>query len=95
MNTDSLAKCSSYFSSIMFGSIWNRSSENYKIPKKKTITLRYGLIIKKKIPRFEFWILVYTQNRKLGNLRKFYLLTFLVVYETQNQKNNPKEKTLT
>ena len=93
MNTDNLAQCSSYFSSIMFGSIWNRSSENYKIPKKKTITLRYGLIIKKKIPRFEFWILVYTQNRKLGNLRKFYLLTFLVVYETQNEKNDLKEKT--
>ena len=95
MNTDSLAKCSSYFSSIMFGSIWNRSSENYKIPKKKTITLRCGLIIKKKFPRFEFWILVYTQNRKLGNLGKFYLLKFLVVYETQNQKNDLKEKTLT
>ena len=50
---------------------------------------------KKKIPRFEFWILVYTQNRKLGNLGKFYLLKFLVVYETQNEKNDLKEKTLT
>ena len=93
MNTDNLAQCSSYFSSIMFGSIWNRSSENYKIPKKKTITLRYGLIIKKKIPRFEFWILVYTQNRKLGNLGKFYLLKFLRVDGTQNKKNDLKEKT--
>ena len=36
-----------------------------------------------------------TQNRKLGNLGKFHLLKFLVVYETQNQKNDLKEKTLT
>ena len=43
----------------------------------------------------EFSILAYTQNRKLGNLGKFYLLKFLVVYETQNQKNVLKEKTLT
>ena len=43
----------------------------------------------------EFLILAYTQNIKLRNLWKFYLLKFLVVYETQNQKNNPKEKTLT
>ena len=40
----------------------------------------------------EFLILAYTQNRKLGNLGKFYLLKFLVVYETRNQKNNLKEK---
>ena len=40
----------------------------------------------------EFLILAYTQNRKLGNLGKFYLLKFLVVYETRNKKNNLKEK---
>ena len=81
MNTDSLDQCSFYFSSIMLGSIWNRSSKNYKIPKKKeTITLRCGFN---------------TQNRKLGNLGKFYLLKFLVVYGTQNQKNDLKEKTST
>ena len=40
----------------------------------------------------EFSILVYTQNRKLGNLGKFYLLQFLVICETQNQKNDLKEK---
>ena len=87
MNTDNLAQCSSYFSSIMFGSIWNRSSENYKIPKKKkTIKLRCGLIRKKNSEVSEFSILAYTQNWKLGNLGKFYLLKCLVVYETQIQK---------
>ena len=40
----------------------------------------------------EFLILAYTQNRKLGNLGKFYLLKFLVVYETRNKKINLKEK---
>ena len=30
----------------------------------------------------EFSILAYPQNRKLGNLGKFYLLKFLVVYQT-------------
>ena len=59
----------------MFGSIWNRSSKNYKIPKKKENIQN-------------------TQNRKLGNLGKFYLLKFLPIYETQNQKNDLKEKTL-
>ena len=43
----------------------------------------------------EFSILPYTQNRKLGNLGKFYLHKSLVVYETQNQKNDLEEKTLT
>ena len=43
----------------------------------------------------EFSILAYPQNRKLGNLGKFYLLKFLVVYGTQNQKNDLKEKTST
>ena len=60
----------------MFGSIWNRSSKNYKIPKKKENIQN-------------------TQNRKLGNLGKFYLLKFLAIYETQNQKNDLQEKTLT
>ena len=80
----------------MFGTIWNRSSKNHKIPKKKkTIELRCGLI-RKNVPEVsKFSILVYTQNRKLGNLGKFYLLKFLVIYETQNQKNDLKEKTST
>ena len=43
----------------------------------------------------EFSILAYTQNRKLRILGKFYLLKFLVVYETQNQKNELKQKTFT
>ena len=43
----------------------------------------------------EFSILAYTQNRKLRILGKFYLLKFLVVYDTQNQKNELKEKTFT
>ena len=78
MNTDRLAECNSYFSPIMFGSIWNRSSKNYKIPKEKeTIKLRCGLIRKKTVSEVsEFSILAYTQNRKLGNLGKFYLLNF-------------------
>ena len=95
MNTNSLAQCSSYFSSIMFGSIRKRTSKNYKIPKKKeTRTLRCGLIRNKNISEVsEFSILAYTQNRKLGNLGKFYLLKFLIVYGTQNKKNDLKEKT--
>ena len=94
MNTDSLAHCSSHFSSMFLG-IWNRSSKNYKITKKKeTITLRCSLI-RKKIPiseDSEFSIWPCTQNRKP---RKFYLLKFLVVYETQNKKNDLEEKTFT
>ena len=44
---------------------------------------------------YEFLILPYIQNRKLGNLGKFYLHKSLVVYETQNQKTDLEEKTLT
>ena len=81
------------FSSIMFGSIWNRSSKNYKIPQKKeTIKLRCGLIRKKTISLVsEFSLLAYTRIRNLGNLGKFYLHKFLVAYETQNQKSNVKK----
>ena len=61
------------------------------LTKKETIRLRYGLIRKKK----QFRRFQRGQNRKLGNLRKFYLLKVLVVYETQNKKNDQKEKTLT
>ena len=43
----------------------------------------------------QFSILPYNQNRKLGNLESFILLQFLVVYETQDQTNDLKEKTLT
>ena len=70
---------------------------SYKIPKKKEIiAFRCGLIIRKIISEVsEFSILAYTQNRQLGNLGKFYLLKYLVVYETQNQTNDLKEKTLT
>ena len=75
MNTDSLAQCSSYFSSV-FGSIWKRSSKNYKIPKEKeTIAWWFDLIREKEkiaISEFsKFLILAYTQNGKLGNLGKF------------------------
>ena len=86
MNTDYLAKCSSYISWIMFDTIWNRSSKNYKIPKKKeTVKLRCGLIRKKTVSEVsEFSIWAYTQNRRLRNLGKFYLPKFLVIYETQN-----------
>ena len=98
MNTDSLAQCSSYFSSI-FDSIGNRSSKNYKIPKKKeTTTLRCGSIRKKKqFPRFPSFRLC--PIPKIGNsenliLLKFLIilrmLIFLVVYETQNRKNDLK-----
>ena len=38
----------------------------------------------------EFWILPYTQNRKLENLGNFLLRTFLEVYETQNLKTDWK-----
>ena len=70
---------------------------SYKIRKKKEIiAFRCGLIIRKIISEVsEFSILAYTQNRQLGNLGKFYLLKYLVVYETQNQTNDLKEKTLT
>ena len=92
MNTDSLAQCSSHFCSMVFGSIWNRSFKNYKIPKKKETMCNNK---KKTISKVsEFLILSYTQHRKLGNLGKFYLLKFLVVCETQNQKSDLKEKTL-
>ena len=57
--------------------------------------LRCGLIRKKTISKVsEFLILSYTQHRKLGKLGKFYLLKFFVVCETQNQKSDLKEKTL-
>ena len=50
------------------------------------------MVLKKKEKKIsevsEFSILPYTQNWKLGNLGKFYLLTFLIVYETQNQNND-------
>ena len=69
MNTGSLAQCSSYFASIIFGNIWNRSSKNYKIPKKKeTITLRCSLMRKKmQFPRFlsfRFWHIPKMKTRK-------------------------------
>ena len=72
MNTDSLAQCSSYFSSIMFGSTWNRGCKNYKIPKKiGSITLRCGLIRKKNNIR-GFWVFDFGLYRKLktGKPRK-------------------------
>ena len=97
MKTESLAQCSSYFSSIMFGSIWNRSSKNYKIiNKKETITLRCSLMRKKNNFR-GFWVIDFGiyPKWKLRNLRKFYLLEFLVAYGTQNQKIDLKEKTVT
>ena len=38
----------------------------------------------------EFSVLLYPQNRKLGNLRKFFFVHFLVVYETQDPKTKEK-----
>ena len=63
------------------------------MPKKKeTITLRCGLI-KKKIPRFpsfQFCPIPKIENSEISE--SFILLKFLVVYETQNRKNDLKEK---
>ena len=92
MNTDNLAQCSSYFSSIMFGSIWNRSSENYKIPKKKTITLRYGLIIKKK--NSEVWVLDFGLHPK-SKTRKSRKVLFTYIFGSiwnSKWKKWPKRK---
>ena len=82
----------------MFCSIWNRSSKNYKIPKKKeTITLRSGLIRKKfqfpRFPCFRFCPIPKNENSEISE--SFISIKFLVVYKTQNQKHDLKEKTLT
>ena len=37
----------------------------------------------------------FNEKKKVSKVSKFYLLKFLVIYETQNQKNDLKEKTLT
>ena len=82
----------------MFGSIWKRSSQNYKIPKKKeTIALGCGLIRKEfQFPRFlsfRFCPMPKIENSEISE--SFILIKFLVVYKTQDQKYDLKEKTLT
>ena len=54
------------FFSKMFGSIWNRSSKNYKIPKKRIYNVEMWFNKKKKTISevLEFSILSWTQNQK-------------------------------
>ena len=93
MNTDILAECFSYFSSIMFGNIWNRSSKNYKLPKKKeTIKLRCGLIRKKQFPRFpsfRFWPIPKIENSEISE--SFIYLIFGNIWKSKSKKW-PKRK---
>ena len=92
MNTNSLTHCNFYFTSF-FGSIWNRGSKNWKIPKKKeTITLWCGLIRKEKsISKVsKFSILPYTQNRKLWNLGKFSFTSIFCSIWNSKSKNSKK-----
>ena len=54
--------------------------------------------VRKKLPNSkvsEFSILPYTQNQNLEISESFILAKVLVVYETQNRKNDLKEETLT
>ena len=84
----------------VLGSIWNSKSKSWKNDlKEKTLTIWCGL--RRKMPISEvskFSILPYTQNRKLGNLRKF---SFTSIFgsiwnsKSKNWKNDLKEKTLT
>ena len=79
----------------MFGSIWKRSSKNYKIPKKKeTITLGFGLIRRKiQFPRFPSFLFCPTSKTENSEISEsFILIKFLVIYKTQNQKHDLKEK---
>ena len=84
MNIHSLAQCSSYFSQKCLVVFETEVLKTIKYLKKESIMLRCGLIRKKKTTSevFEFSILAYTQNQKLGNLGKSYLLKFLVACET-------------
>ena len=62
----------------------------------ETITLRCGSIKKYQFPRFpsfRFCVIPKIENSEISE--SFTLLKFLVVYETQNRKNDLKEKTLT
>ena len=63
----------------------------------EAITLRCGSIRKKKqFPRFSsFRFCPIPKIKKLEISESFILLKFLVVYESQNRKNDLKEKTLT
>ena len=67
-----------------------------KPEKKETITLRCSLIRKKdqfpRFPNFRFCPLSKIENLEI--LESFVLLKFLVVYETQNLKNDIKEKNI-
>ena len=59
----------------------------------ETITLRCSSIKKYQFPRFPSFR--FCVIPKIENSESFTLLKFLVVYETQNRKNDLKQKTLT
>ena len=59
----------------------------------ETITLRCGLIKKYQFPRFPSFRFCVIPKIEISE--SFTLLKFLVVYETQNRKNDLKQKTLT
>ena len=63
--------------------------------KKETITLGCGLKRKKyQFPRFPSFAL-YPKSKTRKSLKVLFLIKFLVVYKTQNQKYDLTEKTLT
>ena len=83
----------------MFGSIWNRSSKNYKIPKKKeTITLQCG-IMRKKISNFRdlrvFNFALYPKSKTQKSGKVLSYLNFWYYMELKIEKDDLKEKTLT
>ena len=94
MKTESLAQCSSYFSPIMFGSIWNRSSKNYKIPKKKeTITLRCSLMRKKNNFR-GFWVFdfgIYPKSKTQKSQKVLFTWIFGSIWNSKS-KDWPERK---
>ena len=63
----------------------------------ETTTLRCGSVRKNnqfpRFPSFQFCPIPKIENSEISE--SFILLKFLVVYETQNRKNDLKEKTLT
>ena len=94
MKTESLAQCSSYFSSIMFGSIWNRSSKNYKIiNKKETITLRCSLMRKKNNFR-GFWVIdfgIYPKSKTQKSQKVLFTWIFGSIWNSKS-KDCPRRK---
>ena len=85
------------FSSIMFRSIWNRSSKNYKIPQKKeTTTLRCGLIRKKSnFPGF--WVFVfglYPKSKTRKSRKELFTEIFGSIWNSKSRKYSKKNWTL-